>query len=813
MPADVCAVGASHREEGHDSPPRGGGGLQYEGVALPFIAYTNSDRPGWAESPYVTVQPAREWALQRSPELAEAMDAVHAHCVRDPTDHARNECVSISLLNLLSKAVARQPSLCVELPHALYEATQHARLHTIAFGVMMDILMGTSTVEALVPRVRTMASLVNLLMPKAVGDCLYVPLDHARGVAAANTLVPLGAVLGLLDLMPTPVALVVHDGGRVDTQLLGKCLAATVVDALIVSDGHMVYASAAVTASALVSSAVIFGTCPEVWLGADAPMEEAASADGDVLVALVAPAEMPSQDTAGTVTSDAATECVMCRGTHSAGGHTCGRKRPTPVVSKTTRVSRSRNEWRSASGKSTSALNHSLPLAASAYDSGAAGGAPTRAEDSAAVNGVALVVVPLPVEAHEEHDNGAYGLSQSTTSATQEQDAQQVIPAPVGAHDGDASSLPSSTAYGFSFTCLLSRAPGASDGTYVYTLLGEDGTQRECNYHEALRQPLKATEYEDEWKCGCCSARGWSLRRARICLSCGAPSPEDEERLTQMKQAKRAEMASDRKRHLGLRRIASAPRELRKKVRASGAYSSAANDVGVDGTPVDGGAAPQNATMDDGPASEADDDQVKSKWSDHNVDALRHLDAIVSMLTLGKQGLLRKELRDNLQPECVATAFLLTPRLAEITDRVERDEPLNQQTQPDAPPLPDAPPPADSPVTSSITQSVNVQAATPMVCHAVGEPVVAGPAATALAPFAGCNCHMADCGSNVLEPQAASDNALCPQADGDASVRQTNPDDAPDKTHQVPMVPRVKAHWQALGQLPVERASLFASMM
>ena len=43
--------------------------------------------------------------------------------------------------------------------------------------------------------------------------------------------------------------------------------------------------------------------------------------------------------------------------------------------------------------------------------------------------------------------------------------------------------------------------------------------------------------------------------------------------------------------------------------------------------------------------------------------ALRHLDSAVSMLTLGRQGILQPALRSQLQEVCVATVFILSPRL------------------------------------------------------------------------------------------------------------------------------------------------------
>ena len=51
-------------------------------------------------------------------------------------------------------------------------------------------------------------------------------------------------------------------------------------------------------------------------------------------------------------------------------------------------------------------------------------------------------------------------------------------------------------------------------------------------------------------------------------------------------------------------------------------------------------------------------------WHARRFDAVLHLDSIVSMLTLGQQGIVRDGLREQLQPAAVAVAFTLYPRRA-----------------------------------------------------------------------------------------------------------------------------------------------------
>ena len=116
MRADLGALQAWRRGQGHGAgPSHHGGVLSYESVSSAASSLHLDPRPpgyAWGEAPYIKEQPAIDWALERSVDLAEAMDTLHAERVSDPTDFLSNECVPISLLTLLSEAMARRPSLC-----------------------------------------------------------------------------------------------------------------------------------------------------------------------------------------------------------------------------------------------------------------------------------------------------------------------------------------------------------------------------------------------------------------------------------------------------------------------------------------------------------------------------------------------------------------------------------------------------------------------------------------------------------------------------------------------------------------------------
>ena len=66
----------------------------------------------------MSVWPAREWACARGAVLAQAMATLRAERVYDPTELLHHECVPMSLLNVLSKAVMRMPSLAHPPTHS-----------------------------------------------------------------------------------------------------------------------------------------------------------------------------------------------------------------------------------------------------------------------------------------------------------------------------------------------------------------------------------------------------------------------------------------------------------------------------------------------------------------------------------------------------------------------------------------------------------------------------------------------------------------------------------------------------------------------
>ena len=100
------------------------------------------------------------------------------------------------------------------------------------------------------------------------------------------------------------------------------------------------------------------------------------------------------------------------------------------------------------------------------------------------------------------------------------------------------------------FRRLLSRARAGeqedSSGRrvqYIYTLELQDNELRHCDERALSRLSLKAASGEPSWRCESCNVAGWSQTRACICVSCGADSPVDAAIMTQLKHAKRVEMA------------------------------------------------------------------------------------------------------------------------------------------------------------------------------------------------------------------------------------------------------------------------------
>ena len=196
---------------------------------------------------------------------------------------------------------------------------------------------------------------------------------------------------------------------------------------------------------------------------------------------------------------------------------------------------------------------------------------------------------------------------------------------------------------------------------FMYVVQEPDGTHSRCDRSAARRLELQARTAADAWTCPHCSASGWSIERARICLSCGAPSPADEAEMAALKVKARARMAEQRPKRLGGRRITSERERLSTAAPAQGVYAAAArgDDAQASLTAV---------------ASE----QTESLWRGLAMDSRAWLDSHVSMLTLGNQGITRPELRSMLKPATIAHVYMLTPR------RVTRGTAMEQGAAPES---------------------------------------------------------------------------------------------------------------------------------
>ena len=214
---------------------------------------------------------------------------------------------------------------------------------------------------------------------------------------------------------------------------------------------------------------------------------------------------------------------------------------------------------------------------------------------------------------------------------------------------------------GLAFVRLLSRR--RCEGSRLLFLIEcRDGSEREIDESDVKRFPLGARHGELAWQCTTCRADRWSLERSRICAKCGAPSPEDEIRMAELKQAMRSEMAKQRPRCLKGRRIVHGKGKLPNAPRAAGAYALDGGTVSA----VENAAAAEDQCDFFGVADVEHPGCYKGTG-----DALRQLDYVVVMLTLGNQGILRDELFRELQPAAVAMAFALTPRV-EVLPRSSR---------------------------------------------------------------------------------------------------------------------------------------------
>ena len=343
----------------------------------------------------------------------------------------------------------------------------------------------------------------------------------------------------------------------------------------------------------------------------------------------------------------------------------------------------------------------------------------------------------------------------------------------------------------FVFAQLVSAVPvratpDATDYELMFTVEGADGTQVAMDKSSVSTFPLKASGEEEAWSCNFCSAKGWSVARTLCCVQCGQPAPMDEAHAASLMQAKRAEMARQRPSRLGGRRIVMEKPPFRSTVRASQAYQLD-EEQGVGGVATSQAGRNIEAEVNEQAAQD-------SAWHARRFDSALFVDSAVSMLTLGHQGLSRKELREKLQPEAIATVFILMPRLVEV----ERGVAVESSSETAAMQI------------EEVTEDTELEAAALLkeameaACSRGGEPCV-----------------------SVVEtrsPTAASEPTIISGASVDGTVlpappaeHQTDRDIAEPidscRSHRVPVIPRVKAHWQALGELDGSAAAAFAELL
>ena len=161
-------------------------------------------------------------------------------------------------------------------------------------------------------------------------------------------------------------------------------------------------------------------------------------------------------------------------------------------------------------------------------------------------------------------------------------------------------------------------------------------------------------------------------------------------------------------------------------------------------------------------------------WDRHRWDGLNYLDASVAMLTLGRQGIRRDPLRANLQGAAVATVYLLAPRVVEIAAAGARASlAAGARTSPSR-----ATGGGRRPVWTSPASTRGQEQAEAL--------------ATALFQHEG---------EEQPPWHPATDMGLVPSSAAPGG-------DAPPR--KVGVVPRVNAHWEALGEMPGPHAARFA---
>ena len=164
-----------------------------------------------------------------------------------------------------------------------------------------------------------------------------------------------------------------------------------------------------------------------------------------------------------------------------------------------------------------------------------------------------------------------------------------------------------------------------------------------------------------------------------------------------------------------------------------------------------------------GIAAEVDEQAAAdSAWSARRFDSLFHLDGAVAMLTLGNQGIVREVARASLQPAAVAAAFTLAPRLVDPVDAVNSVSPAAEE------------------LTAAQVDSSGVED-------------------DAL--------RLRDEAVDAVRDADVSTGGeqLCPLCDDEGGGK--------DSPMRMPMIPRVRADRQALGELPGARAAEFEAQL
>ena len=368
-------------------------------------------------------------------------------------------------------------------------------------------------------------------------------------------------------------------------------------------------------------------------------LSSGAASNECLLITPMSAADSSAAPVVGTMT---VTGCPHCMGNHNFA-HTCNKRRSKATV---VAVSRSLRPKRGES---------SGPASSTTSAASAAGGASEQTPRALDFEPAATAEPPPRYEsAVPERQNDAHRVPAAA-------DAEPPHAAETAAMELVEMPSVSEAAPSFEFAKLLKVTLASPGSNAQYELEAINGSRLTVQKSKALRYPLKADEGEASWGCLCCTAQGWSHTRALCCAECGEAAPMTERETARLLAAKRVEMAEQRPSRLGGRRITMG-RSTFREPRAAGVYS-ATNETAA-GMPRVSDAtrlATEQQAIDDEADAQAGHD---SQWHARRLDAVLHLDSIVSMLTLGQQGIVRDGLREQLQPAAVAVAFTLYPRRA-----------------------------------------------------------------------------------------------------------------------------------------------------